>query len=160
LISFLGTMGQELPLQTRMLIATSHFVSAYWPLLVFVPLALGVSLWAAVTYNPRVAARFDAWLLRLPLVGPMLEKIIVTRVCSVFSITYTSGITAVECLRTGEEGADNRAVQPALHEAGRMIADGGGISASFAATGLFPPLVVRMLRVGENTGALDDALNN
>jgi type IV pilus assembly protein PilC len=66
----------------------------------------------------------------------------------------------LECVRTGEDVADNRAVRGALRDAGRMIADGGGISASFAATGLFPPLVVRMLRVGENTGALEEALDN
>ncbi|MGD9604193.1 MAG: type II secretion system F family protein, partial [Gammaproteobacteria bacterium] len=82
------------------------------------------------------------------------------RVCSVFSIMYTSGITVLECLRSGEDVADNRAIRTALRDAGRMIADGGGISASFGATGLFPPLVVRMLRVGENTGALEDALSN
>ena len=73
---------------------------------------------------------------------------------------YASGITVLECLRAGEEVAGNRAIQRALRDAGRLIADGGGISASFAATGLFPPLVVRMLRVGENTGALEDALAN
>jgi type IV pilus assembly protein PilC len=73
---------------------------------------------------------------------------------------YSSGITVLECIRTSEEVADNKAIQQAVRDAGRMIADGGGISASFASTGLFPPLVVRMLRVGENTGALEEALGN
>lgn len=68
--------------------------------------------------------------------------------------------TVLECVRTTENVAGNRAVANAMREAGRMIADGGGISRSFAATGLFPPLVIRMLRVGENTGALENALDN
>ncbi len=73
---------------------------------------------------------------------------------------YSSGITVLECIRTAEHVAGNRAVASAMREAGRQIADGGGISRSFAATKLFPPLVIRMLRVGENTGALEEALDN
>lgn len=160
LISFLSTMGQTLPLQTRLLIAFSQFFTTYWYLILALPAFAVAGLWAAIEFNPRFAQRYDSWKLDLPLVGPILKKIIVTRVCNVFSIMYTSGITVLDCIRTGEDVADNKAVQSALREAGRMIADGGGISASFAATGLFPPLVVRMLRVGENTGALEEALNN
>ena len=160
LVSFLSTMGQELPLQTRALIATSKFLKNYWYVVIAVPLITFGGGWTALRTNPDFARRVDALKLRLPLVGPILKKIIVTRVCGVFSIMYTSGITVLECIRTGEDVADNRAVKIALRDAGRLIADGGGISASFAATGLFPPLVIRMLRVGENTGALEEALNN
>ena len=160
LVSFLGTMGQELPLQTRALIATSAFLTGYWYVVVAVPALLAGAFVLGLRTNPQFAERVDALKLRVPLLGPILKKIVVTRVCGVFSIMYTSGITVLECIRTGEDVADNRAVRVALRDAGRMIADGGGISASFAATGLFPPLVVRMLRVGENTGALEDALNN
>ncbi|MGH8597765.1 MAG: type II secretion system F family protein, partial [Gammaproteobacteria bacterium] len=160
LVSFLGTMGQTLPLQTRALIATSGFLSTYWYVVAAAPLMAIGGIWAALRLNPDFAQRFDHALLRLPLIGPILKKIIITRVCNVFAIMYTSGITVLDCMHTGEDVAANRAVQVALRDAGRMIADGGGISASFAATGLFPPLVVRMLRVGENTGALEEALNN
>jgi type IV pilus assembly protein PilC len=160
LLSFLSGMGQALPPQTRMLVAFSQFFTQFWYLVVFVPLALVGGAWVAARSNPAFAQRVDAWKLELPLLGPILKKIIVTRVCNVFSIMYTSGITVLECIRSGEEVAGNRAIGSALREAGRMIQDGGGISASFASTGLFPPLVVRMLRVGENSGALEEALNN
>jgi type IV pilus assembly protein PilC len=160
LLSFLSGMGQALPPQTRMLVAFSQFFTQFWYLFVFVPLALVGGAWVAARSNPAFAQRVDAWKLELPLLGPILKKIIVTRVCNVFSIMYTSGITVLECIRSGEEVAGNRAIGSALREAGRMIQDGGGISASFASTGLFPPLVVRMLRVGENSGALEEALNN
>jgi type IV pilus assembly protein PilC len=160
LISFLSTMGQELPLQTRALIWTSSFFKSYWYVILAVPFAVVFGLGTAIRTNPAFAMRFDGWKLRLPIIGPILKKIIVTRVCNVFSIMYSSGITVLECIRTSEEVADNKAIQQAVRDAGRMIADGGGISASFASTGLFPPLVVRMLRVGENTGALEEALGN
>lgn len=160
LVSFLGTMGQALPLQTRALIATSNFLAAHWLTLLLAGLAVAAMVPLMLRLRPGTARRFDAWKLRLPLLGPVLRKLIITRICSVFSIMYTSGITVLECLRTGEEVAGNQAIRSALREAGRRIADGGGISASFAATGLFPPLVIRMLRVGENTGALEAALDN
>lgn len=160
LITFLATMGQELPLQTRALIATSDFMVAYWYLVLFVPLALAVGAVVAFRANPRFAERIDDWMLHVPIVGPVLKKLIVTRVCQVFSIMYSSGITVLECMRNAEQVAGNRAVANAMREAGRQIADGGGISRSFAATRLFPPLVIRMLRVGENTGALEEALDN
>ncbi len=160
LISFLNTMGQELPLQTRALIWTSSFFKDYWFIVLATPIITGIALVVALRTNPVFALRVDRWKLSVPIVGPILKKIIVTRVCNVFSIMYSSGITVLECIRTSEDVADNKAIQEAVRDAGRMIADGGGISASFAATGLFPPLVVRMLRVGENTGALEEALGN
>ena len=160
LLSFLTSMGQQLPLQTRLLIAFSRFFSNYWYLVLLLPIVAIGGAWSAARSNPAFAQQLDTWKLRVPLIGPILKKIIVTRVCNVFSIMYTSGITVLECIRSGEEVAGNRAIGRALREAGRMIQDGGGISASFAATGLFPPLVVRMLRVGENSGALEEALNN
>lgn len=160
LLSFLGSMGQALPLQTRMLIAFSRFFTDFWYVVVLLPLAAVGGAWAAARTNAAFARRLDAWKLELPLLGPIFKKIIVTRVCNVFSIMYTSGITVLDCIRSGEEVAGNRAIRSALRDAGRMIQDGGGISASFASTGLFPPLVVRMLRVGENSGSLEEALNN
>lgn len=160
LVSFLGTMGQQLPLQTRALIATSGFLTRFWYLVVGLPVLAIVGVLVAIRRNARFAERADELLLRLPLVGPVLKKMVVTRVCNVFSIMYSSGITVLECIRNAEQVAGNRAVASAIREAGRLIADGGGISRSFAATGLFPPLVVRMLRVGENTGALEQALDN
>ncbi len=160
LVSFLTTMGQTLPLQTRALIATSKFFTEYWYVVLFVPMLASIGGVVAFKTNPHFAERVDEMCLNLPLVGPVLKKLIITRVCNVFSIMYASGITVLDCVRSTENVAGNRAVARAMREAGRMIADGGGISRSFATTGLFPPLVVRMLRVGENTGALETALDN
>lgn len=160
LVSFLATMGQKLPLQTRALIATSNFLSHFWYVVLFAPLLAALGLFVAFKTKPRFAERIDELWLHLPLLGPVMKKLIVTRVCNVFSIMYSSGITVLDCVRAAENVSGNRAVATAMREAGRSIADGGGISRSFATTGLFPPLVVRMLRVGENTGALEVALDN
>jgi type IV pilus assembly protein PilC len=73
---------------------------------------------------------------------------------------YSSGITVLDCIRLSENFLANRAVEMATHRAGQRIAEGASISAGFEYSGLFPPLVLRMLRVGESTGALDTALLN
>jgi type IV pilus assembly protein PilC len=73
---------------------------------------------------------------------------------------YRSGVTVLDALRAGEAVAGNRTVAAGIRRAAQQIADGHGLSESFQAQGLFPPLVIRMLRVGETTGALDEALDN
>ena len=98
--------------------------------------------------------------LRIWLVGPILKKIILARFAGSFALLYASGITVLECIRICEGIAGNRAVEEATRHAGRKIAEGASISAGFEATGLFSPLVLRMLRLGESTGGLDTALLN
>ena len=103
---------------------------------------------------------YDELKLKVPVIGPILKKIILTRLSSFFAIMYASGITIIECIRTGEEIAGNKSVELAMRQVGQQIADGMTLSDSFESTKLFPPLVLRMIRVGENTGALQDALLN
>ena len=98
--------------------------------------------------------------LRIWVVGPILKKIILARFANYFALMYQSGIAVLECIRITETLVGNRAVADATRRAGRQIAEGASISAGFEYTGLFPPLVLRMLRVGESTGALDTALLN
>ena len=73
---------------------------------------------------------------------------------------YSAGITVLDAIRSSEETAGNVVVQEGLHLAGQEIADGKSVTNAFQDAGLFPPLVIRMLRVGETTGALDNALLN
>jgi type IV pilus assembly protein PilC len=73
---------------------------------------------------------------------------------------YAAGITIIDCIRTSEEIAGNKVIASAMRQVGQQIADGSTLSESFRSTGLFPPLVLRMIRVGENTGALEESLQN
>ena len=158
LLKFVHFTRQELPWHARALIAVSHGFADYGYLLLLLAVA-GVALVSVgMKKDPNLRLRIDALALKLPLLGPLLEKVILTRFANYFAIMYASGISVLECLRVAEEIAGNRAIQRAIHEAGRQIAQGAGISAGFASTGLFPPLVIRMLRVGENAGALENSL--
>jgi type IV pilus assembly protein PilC len=77
-----------------------------------------------------------------------------------FGMMYSSGITVLDAIRSCEELVGNRVLAVALHSIARQIGEGKNMTAAFQDSGLFPPLVIRMLRIGESTGKLDVALRN
>ena len=141
LTAFIRNMGGELPLHTRALIFVSNIFIDYWAVLLALPVAGYIGL--------------RAWL-----VGPVLHKIILARFATFFALMYASGITILECIRLSEGIAGNRVVAAGLRRAAQLIAEGHGVTSAFQHTGIFPPLVIRMLKVGEATGSLDTALRN
>ena len=160
LVSFIEGMGRELPAHTRALILLSDVFVAYWYLILAAPAILFALVRGLCRASPAAAYAVDDFKLRTWLIGPIMKKIIVARFAGSFALLYASGITVLECIRICEGIAGNRAVEDATRHAGRKIAEGASISAGFEATGLFSPLVLRMLRLGESTGGLDTALLN
>lgn len=158
--SLLRTMGIDMPPQTRALIGASGFLAGYWHLVLGLPLAALAAAVFAVATNERARWLYDLVKLRLPLTGPILQKIILARFANVFALLYRSGITVLDALKTSEEIVHNRVIADGVARAGQQISAGVGLTDAFRETGLFPPLVIRMLRVGEQTGALDRALAN
>jgi type IV pilus assembly protein PilC len=160
LVSFVKTMGQELPAHTKVLIFVSNVFVNYWYIILLLPFVIVGTIYIGIKTSPGFHLKYDELKLRVPIIGPIFKKIILTRLTGFFAIMYASGITIIECIRTGEEIADNKAIESAMHQVGQKIADGMTLSDSFEAAGLFPPLVLRMIRVGETTGALQDSLLN
>jgi type IV pilus assembly protein PilC len=160
LLSFVKTMGEELPAHTKALIFVSNIFVNYWYALLLVPVAIAVGYVVAVRTSPEMRLRADLMKLALPVIGPILKKLILARLAGFFAMMYSSGITIIDCIRTAEEISGNRAIEGAMRMVGQQIADGKNLSDSFESTGLFPPLVLRMIRVGETTGALEESLNN
>lgn len=160
LVSFMKSMGQELPFHTRMLIATSDFFIHFWYLVLAFPFVAYAAVKAAAKSSPAFRYRLDDFKLRVWLFGPILKKIGLARFASFLGLLYDSGISMLQALKICEGIANNLVVSQAIEQAGRQIGEGQGITASFQNTGLFPPLVIRMLKVGETTGALDTALAN
>jgi len=157
---FIRNMGQEIPWNTRLLIHVSNFFVGYWWAVIATPFIVWFGVKAAARSNPAVAYALDDLKLRVPLLGPILRKIILSRFASSFALMYSSGITVLDAIRSSEEIVGNRPLENALRTAGQQIAEGKGLTMAFTDVGLFPPLVIRMLRIGENTGALDRALLN
>lgn len=160
MVSFLNNMGQALPLQTRILIAVSNAVVEYWWLMLGLPVLVAMAFGIAIHRSQEARYRYDFAKLRLPVTGDILNKIILARFSRYFALMYQTGIPVLDGLRNCEEIVDNRVVAEALNRALHQINAGESMSDSFRNVGLFPPLVVRMIRVGESTGGLDKALLN
>lgn len=153
-------IGQALPLQTRLLVSLSHFVAAHGMLLTGIAAATLVGLRIAIARLPAVRARYEATLLRLPMCGPLLRTMLLTRLCRTLGLMYEAGIPIVDALRSAADTAGNIVVRRQLEEAGTRIAAGEALSRAIADATLFPPLLVRMLHVGEQSGTLDAALGH
>ena len=160
IIPFVKEMGAEIPMHTLALIAVSNFFIHYWWLIILVPAALTSMVKSAAKKSPELRFKLDGFKLRLPIFGAISFKIKLARFASYMALLYASGITVLRALEICQALVDNAVMASALERAGRSIAEGRSISESFARLGLFPPLVVRMLKVGEQTGNLDEALLN
>ncbi len=157
---FLKNMGQEMPLHTRALIATSEFVKAWWHALLALPVAAFLAGRFLVARNLRIRRAFDALKLRVWVIGPILEKIVMSRFVTYFQIMYASGITVVDALKTSRDLAGNAMVADALEQVSAFVEQGNSLSAGIHKAGLFPPLVVRMVKMGEDVGQLEESLLN
>ena len=157
---FVKNMGQELPTQTRLLFFVSDQLAAHWYLLALLPILLVAGLQLLLRTNPLARLGFDRLKLQIPLVGGVLRKIILSRFASTFALLYASGIPILDAIRTTQEVVGNRYVRHGLERIEQRIVEGQNVTTAFQSVDFFPPLVIRMLRVGESTGALDDALRN
>ena len=160
LVGFIKGMGMEIPFQTRLLLATSSIFVNYWYILLLTPVVLFGTYKGALTFNPGLQYHVDKLKLHIWPTGPILRKIILARFANTFAMMYGSGITILECLANSRDLTNNQVISRSLDQVIREIESGKNLTQSFAHTGIFPALVVRMLRVGESTGQLDLALLN
>ena len=157
---FVKNMGQVLPLQTKVLFFVSDLLVAYWYVALLLPVILVLGLKILLHTNQLARLRFDGIKLKLPFVGDILRKIILSRFANTFALLYASGIPILDSIRTTQDVVGNLLVRQGLERVEQLISEGQNVTAAFHSIGFFPPLVIRMLRVGESTGALDDALTN
>ena len=160
MVKFLNSLGQELPLNTRILIAISNAFVNYWWLILALPVVVVTGVAGYIRQSPEARYKFDYLKLKLPLTGDILHKIIMARFARYFALMYQTGIPILDAIKTCEKIVGNRVIADALSRAHAQINAGDSMSESFHNAGLFPPLVVRMIKVGENTGALDKSLLN
>ena len=157
---FVKNMGQALPPQTQLLFFVSDLLVGYWWLFLSVPVVVVVAAQLVLRSNPIARLRLDGMKLAMPIFGPILKKIILSRFANTFAMLYAAGIPILESIRTTQDIVGNRVVRKALVRVEQSIREGQNVAGAFHDAGLFPPLVVRMLRVGENTGGLDKSLRN
>jgi general secretion pathway protein F len=153
----LADLGQALPLPTRIVLAASDALLTYWWAIVAAVLAVVVA-WQAVARSEAGRLQMDAGFLELPILGDVLRKVEVGRAIRTLGTLLSSGVPLLGALDVAREGAGNRVVANALSAVHDGVKRGEGLAKPMAQSGAFPNLVVHMVRVGEETGRLDDML--
>jgi type IV pilus assembly protein PilC len=152
-----STLGADLPMPTRILIAVSDFgQQAFLPLIGL--LFFGVFLFRKALKTPKGRYRFDQLMLKLGIVGPLVRKIAIAKFARTLATLVSSGVQILGALEIVSDSAGNRVVSEAILKVRNSIKEGENIAGPLAASGVFPPMVVRMIAVGEQTGRLDDML--
>jgi len=160
IIGFVANMGGEMPIQTIVLIWVSDMFVKYWWLIIPAPFVLIFLLILLSKINPRFKHMMHAAQLRIPYIGTIIKKIILARVSDTLGLTYRTGIPVLDGLVYCSNITSNVIVQEAIDKARIDIANGAPISQGFATQKLFPSLVIRMIKVGEETGDLAGSLKN
>jgi type IV pilus assembly protein PilC len=121
---FVKNMGQTLPLQTRILFFISDLMVAYWYLLLLLPIVVALGLRLLLNSNPLARFRFDGIKLRLPVLGSIQRKIILSRFANTFALLYSSGIPILESIRTTQDVVGNLVIRQGLERVEQRIGRG------------------------------------
>lgn len=159
-VSFLMSTGQELPMVTLALIATSDFVTEQWPLMIATPVAVVVGAMTLRRTSERFAYVVDRQILRLPAIGTLVRKIALSRFAHFFAVMFRSGVPILTCLETAQKVAGNRFLAEQLANVRQSVQQGSPLSQGMKQSGEFPGLVIRMVRIGEDSGNLSETLEN
>jgi type IV pilus assembly protein PilC len=153
-----ASVGMALPLPTRVVIALSEFLQGYWYMVAGGVVAF---VWVMRRYyaTPGGQLRIDGMLLRFPILGDVLRKSAVSRFTRTLGTLISSGVSILEGLEITAKTAGNRVIQDAIMESRASIAGGESIAAPLQKSQVFPPMVISMIAVGEQTGGLDEMLS-
>ena len=160
IIPFVEEMGGEIPTHTKALIAVSGFFSNHWYFFLIIPVTIILIIKIGCKKSEAFRFKYDHLKLNFPIVGNILYKIKLARLANYLSLLYSSGITVLRSLEICKPLMDSPILELAVQDVRQYINDGKGISDSFQSVGVFPPLVIRMIRIGENTGNIDESLLN
>ena len=160
LVDFIVAQGFSLPLHTRALIAVSYAFQYYWYVILGLPIALIVLMNVLYRTVERVSYKIDAITLKLPLIGPVVRKIDLARFTHFFSVMFNSGIDVLESLQGAGEVVHNRVLKESIILVRTHVSEGNSLMSSLRLSNQFPNLVVRMFKVGEDSGNMKEALDN
>ena len=156
--SMFASVGMPLPLPTRVVIGMSRFLKSYW-YLIGAGVAAGVYLLRKYNNTPDGKLNIDRILLRMPVLGDVLRKSAVSRFTRTLGTLISSGVSILDGLEITAKTAGNRVIQDAIMASRASIAGGDTIAAPLAKSAVFPPMVISMIAVGEQTGGLDEMLS-
>jgi type IV pilus assembly protein PilC len=153
-----SSLGSTLPGPTQLVLNLSEFIRAnfWYGILLAIAAGIGFRSWIK-TDKGRLA--FDKFKLKIPMIGPLIRKSSVARFTRTLGTLISSGVSILDALETTAKTAGNRVVHDAIKKSVVSIAEGETITAPLKESGVFPPMVIQMISVGEKTGGLDDMLS-
>ena len=156
--SMFGSVGLALPLPTRIVIGMSRFLKGYWWL---IGAGMGGSFFMLKRYYASSSGKLniDKLLLKMPVLGDVLRKSAVSRFTRTLGTLISSGVSILDGLEITAKTAGNRVIQDAIMASRASIAGGDTIAAPLQKSAVFPPMVISMIAVGEQTGGLDEMLS-
>lgn len=156
---FLQATGTELPILTTSLIATSNFVQGYWYVILLAPFGF-MLFWRLARKSYAVRYHTDYWLIRLPIFGELSLKITLSRWSHFFATMFQSGSPILNGLETAQRVINNSVLDENMEQVRIDVQNGVALSMAMKHTGQFPNLVLRMVKIGEDSGNLADTLSN
>lgn len=160
LVSFIQSMGQDLGVLTSSLIVVSNYFVHYWFVTVLALTGAFIIFHYLMYKYPKFKLLVHKKLLVIPLIGPIVFKLKVARMTNTMAIMYAAGVSLQEMIDMAAKVVGNDYLHSKLKEVELSILDGNSIAASFAEVGIFSPLILKLIKVGEMTGKMDEALRN
>lgn len=160
LVDFIVNQGFEVPLHTRALIATSSAFQNYWYLIIGFPVVTIAVIITFYRLSDTFAYRVDGILLNMPVFGPVIRKIDMARFTHFFSVMFNSGIDILDSLNAARGVVGNRVLKESIDVVRENVTSGNSLTSALAISNQFPSLVVRMFKVGEDSGNMSEALDN
>lgn len=152
-------MGSDLPMATKILINTSNFTKHYWYIVIAVGAAMIFGFLHAIK-TPKGQLWWDRQLMTLPLIGPVVHQAVLARFARTFAMASSSGVPILDTLIAISKAVDNSYVAKVILEMRSSIERGESLTHVAHASGLFTPLVLQMISVGEETGSMDAMMIN
>ena len=156
---FILDQGIEIPNYTKALIATSDFFQKYF----FSALLYAAGIFIVIKIlarNKIIKYQLDFLKLKMPIIGVVLQKIDLSKFTKFFGVTFTSGIPVLDCLTISGNVVQNTVLRTEIEKIKQEVSDGRSVSSAISASPYFPNMVLRMLKVGEESGNMGDAMKN
>lgn len=160
LLKFITEQGFDIPIHTRALMYVSEAFQSHWYLILGLPVLSIMLLLTLYRVNESFAYKMDGLILRLPAIGQTVRKINLARFTHFFAVLFKSGINIPEALAASKNVVRNRVIKESVDMVQRSIVEGNNLTSSLRISNQFPTLVIRMFKVGEDSGNMNDAMTN
>jgi len=160
LIEFILAQGFDIPIHTKALIFVSNFFVDYWYLVFSVPIVCAVIFFMLYKTSESFAYSVDGFMLKVPVIGNAVRKINMARFTHFFAVMFNSGVDILESLDSARGVVGNRVLQESIGVVRRTVSEGSTLTTALRMSNQFPNLVVRMFKVGEDSGNMNEALEN